>query len=269
MSRMRRTAEQPLSLFSFQDIITSVTGVMVLLTLLLAVELMQRVLNSAPKQTEVQITSSVQSIAEMQAELAELQRQLDSSGAISEKLPSFDVEKLRQDRQQLQVSNQRLQQEVANLSNRNDQKQVHLAKAAAQSIAAQQTNLQEIQTLEQQIADAQNKMDGMTSSNRIFFNKDAGGKRTWIVESAKDQLWAAEIGVSAPPRIFAGVDDFRVWVSAMDPRSAALYLIVKPDGEGLFESCRDIASKAGVDIGFHVMAANQQVIDSNTGAATP
>ena len=54
MARRRVVASTAFSLFSFQDIITSVTGIMVLVTLMLALELITRVQTSAPAQTAVQ-----------------------------------------------------------------------------------------------------------------------------------------------------------------------------------------------------------------------
>ena len=38
----RRAGAPPISLFSFQDIITSVTGIMILVTLMMSIELVQR-----------------------------------------------------------------------------------------------------------------------------------------------------------------------------------------------------------------------------------
>src|SRR5688572_14968092 len=108
MSRMRRSTAQPITLFSFQDIITSVTGVMVLLTLLMALELIQRVVAAPTHQTIVQTRQSGQSLAEMRAEITTLRQQLESSNLIAENLPSFDPNKLREDRQQLEANSLRL-----------------------------------------------------------------------------------------------------------------------------------------------------------------
>ena len=55
MSRRRSARQSAFSLFSFQDIITSVTGIMVLITLLLAVELINRTEASPPMQTREQL----------------------------------------------------------------------------------------------------------------------------------------------------------------------------------------------------------------------
>ena len=49
---MKRKSNLKISLFSFQDIITSVTGVMILLTLLMALELVEKIETSPPVLTE-------------------------------------------------------------------------------------------------------------------------------------------------------------------------------------------------------------------------
>ena len=50
MSRKRKGA--PFSLFAFQDAITSVCGVVVLITLMLALELTRRVADDTPEQND-------------------------------------------------------------------------------------------------------------------------------------------------------------------------------------------------------------------------
>lgn len=269
MSRMRRTTEQPLSLFSFQDIITSVTGVMILLTLLLSIELIQRVVSSAPQQTKVQITTSTQSIEEMKAEVAALESKLQSSGKLPDNLPSMDSAALKQKRLQLQEANDRLRGEIAELSDRLHEKRQEVSTAETASASEQQRMAEEFARLEKAIDDAKKQLESMDASNRIFFKKEQGGKETWIVEVTASGIQSAKIGVAAKPRQFANVESFDRWLKSLNSASTAFYLIVKPNGEQSFEAIRKSIRSAGFDVGFHVLAADQQVIDPNMGAAAP
>lgn len=269
MSRMRRTTEQPLSLFSFQDIITSVTGVMILLTLLLSIELIQRVVRSAPQQTKVQIKASTQSIEEMRAEVADLKSKLQSSGEVPRNLPSMDHVALKQKRLQLQETNDKLRREVAELSERLRDKRREVAAEEITSASGHQRIAEDITRLEKVVADAKKQLESMDASNRIFFKKEPGGKETWIVEVTASGLQAAKIGVASQPRQFANVRSLVRWLKSLNSNTTAFYLIVKPDGETSFEEVKESVRSAGFDVGFSVLAADQQVIDPNTGAAAP
>src|SRR5687767_1677296 len=88
MSRRGRGGT-PISLFSFQDIITSVTGIMILITLILALEVIQNTEKSPQNRTQeltaelqqaAQQAASVQTtVAATQAEIEKLRANLTSS----------------------------------------------------------------------------------------------------------------------------------------------------------------------------------------------
>lgn len=269
MSRMRRTIEQPLSLFSFQDIITSVTGVMVLLTLLLAVELIQRVVASPPQQTKSQIKASSQSIEEMQAEVDSLIRELQASGSGAEGLPSFDAKKLREERLELQGANERLQRENVQLEDRLSAKEREVAASETTSASERVKSTEELASLEQQIVAAREQLKSITTSNRIFFRNEQGGKETWIVEVTAALIQTAKIGVAAKPLQFADIAAFKSWLMSIDPATTAIYVVVKPGGESQFENCGEAIRGAGIELGFHVVPTERQVVDPVSGAATP
>jgi hypothetical protein len=269
MSRTRRTTERSLSLFSFQDIITSVTGVMVLLTLLMALELIERVLASPPQQTTVQIEHTGQSLAEMRSEIVMLRRQLASANTIATALPSFDATKLQQERQALEVNSQRLRRELVELNDRAVQKQQQLANVEASAAAERESEIGELKHLEERNSELRETLEAISSSNRVFFKKDKDGKATWLVEISGNQIAAAEIGVSAKPQRFNSQHEFENWLTSLSPHSTAFYLIVKPDGTEQFRSYKESIRSNGFDLGFHVTAADQQVIDPDTGAGVP
>lgn len=269
MSRMRRTMESPLSLFSFQDIVTSVTGIMIFLTLLLGVELIQRVVASVPQQTRGQISASTQSIAEMQAEIADLHAQMQSSGELAEELPSFDQESLQRQRIELQNSNQRLEREIASIDDRLQDKRRQVTDAEAASASEQKRGSDELSQLEQKIAAAKKELELISASNRVFFRKEPGGKDAWVVEIAGARIQVAKLGVAAKPLQLDSLAAFERWLKTMDSAATSLYLIVKPENESLFEAANEAVRREGFDVGFHVMPTDQQVLDPISGAAAP
>jgi hypothetical protein len=242
---------------------------MVLLTLLMALELIQRVVASPTQQTIVQTRQSGQSLAEMQAEITTLQQRLESSNLIAENLPSFDPNKLREDRQQLEANGLRLQRDLIELNERVMHKQKELADVDITSASQRKLETEEIERLQNRNSEMRQALNTIKSSNRIFFNKNKDGKATWLVEVTGSQVLAAEIGVNAKPQQFATQHEFLNWLKTLSPPSTALYIILKPDGTPIFEAYKENIRSKGFDLGFHVVAADQQVIDPTTGAATP
>lgn len=261
--------DQPLSLFSFQDIITSVTGVMVLLTLLMAVELIQRVTASPPQQTAAQVVTSGLTLEQMRSEADSLRRGMRSADSLPAGLPSLDLERLRRERMDLDASNERLRREADAAGDDLGKKQRRLAATETDSNTQRQQDEKELAELEQRIDDDTKELEEMQSTNRLYFNRGKESKRVWIVELAGPALIAAELGVQAKPHQFASVDAFTRWTQTLSPSTFAFYLIVKPKGVPFLDDCKEALRQKSFDVGFNVAAGDQQVIDPGSGASSP
>ena len=94
--RRKRSNQVPITLFSFQDIITSVTAILLLLTLLLAFELVQKAAMARatqPKQVAERVTESLQ---EIEAQLLELQSKLATQGKVASELAKSEKPEIQQ-----------------------------------------------------------------------------------------------------------------------------------------------------------------------------
>ena len=95
MSRKRRKSATTFSLFAFQDIITAVTGIVVLITLFLAIELMERSEGTPTSQTQAQSKQTQQSIEQMQQQIAMLEKQIGEKESGLSDLPTTDIQVLK------------------------------------------------------------------------------------------------------------------------------------------------------------------------------
>src|SRR5436190_2084488 len=119
--RGRRSAESPMSFFSFQDIITSVTGILILVTLLMSLELVTRAqVQSIPSPTNEELASVSQRVRRAQGEKDALSANNDSLqellrkvGGVSRLTPGLQLQELSAANETLQ---RRLQSETEKLA---------------------------------------------------------------------------------------------------------------------------------------------------------
>ncbi len=101
------------SFFAFQDIITSVVGIFVLITLIMVVELAQSVSDSNATNSQSISQAVLDSLAALELEVTELQAQFDLQNAAQSK--SADTNRFNRD-QQLQDAKARLKELEAKLA---------------------------------------------------------------------------------------------------------------------------------------------------------
>ncbi len=265
MPRRRRTSPK-ISLFAFQDIITSVTGIMVLITLLLALELLQRKEESPPVKT-AEITEQIESsVEENRQQIEDLKQQLKQQGQQAVELARVDPTHLSRQITDTTRLTEAMQQELEELEQQQD------ATANRQQQAEQDLDQREesksLEQLLQEIAEHREKIEKITQSNRMIFNPDAGENKTpWLVEVQGNQIQTAPVGQAQRPEVFADVGEFRRWVSGRNPSREYFVLLVKPAGIDAFDDIRTFLQSKRFDVGYDVLAADQNAIDPETGTA--
>src|SRR5687768_7345021 len=95
MRRSQRTS--PFSLFSFQDIITCVSGIIILITLMLVLELVQRRQRSPQVRTQAIASQLRTSIASAKAEVTKLKAALAKDSSRLEERAGVSVDLIRRE----------------------------------------------------------------------------------------------------------------------------------------------------------------------------
>lgn len=264
----RRSSQVKISLFSFQDIITSVTGIMILTTLLLALELINRTQGSPPVQTAEHTKTSQQTSGELRTEIENLRQQLSAADQDVRDYPSLNAAELDRMVQSTAQSTKRLQSELNTLQTKLSNKLNESKQVEDQTKQDKQEGEQQLKKLEQQIADAEQTIAEVEGSNRVYYSSGVQGKRMWVVEITASGLVVAEMGVQSVPKNFSSVDAFKQWLDTLELNDHALFLLIKPGGAVTFRQVQKHIS-GNMDYGYQVVAADQQVLDPKIGAGKP
>ncbi|HUY34067.1 MAG TPA: hypothetical protein VMV69_15065 [Pirellulales bacterium] len=269
----RGAKSNPITLFSFQDIITSVTGIMILVTLLMALELSQRQLQTPAVQTAVVVAELEPAVDEAQREVDELEARLAARDTELQELAGFDARRLHAETADAERQIARLESDVAQLETRARRAQEQRREIQTRQ-ASRRADWDAAEELTRRLEAARRRLEKLRSSNRLIYNSPVGAaKSTWIVEVTDAAVSTAPLGVSAPATTF-GADTaserlaaFLAWAAGRDRGSEYFVLLVKPSGITAFVELRDELGKLGFDLGFDVVAADQTIIDPDTGAS--
>ena len=266
----------PLSLFAFQDIITSVTGVFLLMTLLMAVELTSRQPMNQPAVSAEVVTQLTESIAEAETELTRLRENL--SARVDHDLPISEftqssadaaVQALREELRLLNATIATLKAERALF-----EQQQSKANTISQKRAPDQNRLRELE--EQRVA-LESEIAQLKKSHRVFYNTtDARGRRVFLVELFDDAILVAEAGRKLPPQRFSGkqqdgfssrtaTNAFLAWAQQQSKSQVRFVIIVHPGTTKRFDLLREGLRKQGFALGYDLLPRDKIAIDVQSG----
>ena len=194
--RSRVSRDRPVSFFAFQDIITSIIGIFVLCTLVLAIALISRKQYEPQFQTEDLIARVGSEVGELE-ELVEGLRKVASKDSqelqyLATLLPNEiqrELDALQSDVAHLQGSISRLRKRKSKLSEQKTKTQ----QLVRDTMKADQ---QRIEDVERQITDAQAKLVRLRKSNRMIYNIAHTDKTAWLVEISNREIVVARAGES-------------------------------------------------------------------------
>jgi hypothetical protein len=293
MSRRRRNGS-PFSLFSFQDIVTSVTAVIILMTLLLALELIHRTLEAASRRL-VSSAEIQEAIEEAQKHADELRERLRQSGDRLRQAAAFSPASLQRELRDVKSQRDTLSTELEQL-----RKEQTTAKKAEQDAMAQafdreadRAELEKLRakqkSLAQSVADQRQANDekrgeieeikldktAKAKGRRIYNPAPGAGKQAWLVEVAGDRMAAAPLGKVARPVLFTGrtterrVAAFSAWMQKRSAASDYFVMLIRPDGIASFDALRVAVDSRGFDMGFDLIGKDDVVLDPERGAGDP
>jgi len=265
----RRSSQSAFSLFAFQDIITSVMGIMVLITLILALELMERTVESPPVQTAVMIEDIRRINEEMAQEIVKLQSQLDNSSEEIFQLPSLSAELLSDELEKLAQDNEQKRKGLSQVRIEMVSRSEKLNNFRVQENSRRSGEQVELDKLLAKIDELKEVLRQTEATDRVFFRSGLVGKRTYLVEVSSSGFVAAEIGVQSRPTSFSSPTDFQKWIESLSTKLDAIYLVAKPGGtENLLKAQESIKSR-GMEYGYSIVSKTQTLIDPKIGAGTP
>ena len=277
MSRRGRGGT-PISLFSFQDIITCVTGIMILITLFLGIEVIRRKEGSPDNRTKTLTKELVEASAKavtVKATLAGNKRQIDElraalAGGETELMESVkvDADEVSRKLRDLDELNKLMAGELKESDARRRQTEKELEEMMARE-SDRQSDKQTLEQLSQKVKEKIDELKKLRQANRVIFNPTQGDSKTpWLVELSATGILSAQLGKKEKPQSFPTTAAFKSWAGKRSKAGEYFVLLIKPSTVDKFLDARQALEKQGFDVGFDLLRDDQTAIDPETGAAT-
>jgi len=275
MSRRGRSGPA-ISLFAFQDIITSVTAIVLVVVLLLTLELAQSQPGEATESLDAVASQLSARIQEVQNRLKEIQISLDKGDDFVQEIAATSPAELRSEQQRREQSIADLKkelQEQEELKTRNESERRSVETATFDLAPTREENariLAEVQQLEQTLV-AEEK-DG-----RVLFTLPKGfTKPGWIAVIEPEKVSTAPMEKEFSPQVFTGAGglfsrsaarQFVDWIKAEKRTDAYFLILLRPESAKMFDELEEMLEKESIAFGFDVITADQPVLDPVKGAA--
>ena len=271
-----------ISFFSFQDIITAVGGLLILVTLILTLYLdptppvteaereLKRSLTAAltelarvaaanhQHQTNLSLLATAPSPERLQADLRELQNQLATQSnrlaRVAERLAARQADATK--RAELLG--------LAGLRERLDQ----LQEALNEHARTNESLIAEIQQMEREHQDLEARVQALNREHKLWLIPDStpGGKEPVLVTVAGTSLSCQRFNETTNRMQFSAEEaegglsrGFRLW----NPERDYLVFYVRPSGIELFLRCQELAKRAGFQVGYDAVEEDRQLVFSH------
>lgn len=268
----RRQRKEPFSLLSFQDIITSVSGIVLLITLLLAIELIGRSLGQAqPVVIPVPVDVLKHESEVMQSDIAALESQAARNEDLTRQTVTQSVEQLDADLLTTMANIQRIESELRTLEKQH-QERSEIVSEQLESLEQRSSDLGErIQAEQAEAEELGAKLAEIESGQQVFFQaaRDNAGEMPWLVDVRGSHIEVMPLEGGHPPLAFRRDNggtlhrnewaEFDDWLDAHDATKEYVILLVRPSGLDNYLELRDLIEDARFKLGLDVIAEGQEV----------
>ena len=276
MSRRGRSGPT-ISLFSFQDIITSVTAIVTVITLLLALDLVQRKQSKASDSSSAMAVILTERLERAEEELARLQNVADTTDAVVREVASISPGDLRSEIAQRESTIEELKRERAQL-----QQQNLVWKAHEKAKLTEQFDLVPLKDEQTRTSVAATELERQqaeeAAENRTIYSLPRGTKQEgWLAVVDADQIDVAPIGRAAPPTTFvptglaligsSAADNFGKWMDEKNLDRAYFLVLIRPGGAATFDDVEEKLKSRRISHGFDLIDADQAILHPERGAA--
>lgn len=283
----RRNRQAAFSLFSFQDIVTSVTAILILVVLILSLELLERTQSAAAASSGVTRAGLVETIAGLEQLAAVLEATVPGEAGLAA-LAVKTASELERETRIVEAQAERAVAE-ASASKEVERRAAALAAVALAQLFARQGMVGRIEALQEQAADAdaearrralenekerdrlakrqQEIVQQPKAGTQLVFNvPPQSAKQPWLVEVAADGVATVRLGSNERRALGAakGVESaVGAWVRTLQPASDYALILVRPSGIDSYEDVRKLLEAQGIDIGIDFIGEDQAVRDGS------
>lgn len=247
MSRRRSSEDAPVSLFAFQDIITSITGIMILVVLMQVLEVVSRKAAEAPPLISDGETAPKQvPLDKLEKRKNELEAQLQKGVGILGKFIEIDPEQLVASVRAEEARKKKLRRRAAAAREQ--------IKAAEREESKGDDGLEpEIEEEKRTLALIRTQIRDAKGKPIDIFVPGPMDKRPILVECAKNGLRVQVAGETERPLPFSSkafTDDFIHWARKRSKTQEAFFLLLKPSFAPYAEVLITLVRNEGFALGY-------------------
>ncbi len=272
MSRRRFKDEKPISMFAFQDVITSVMGAMLMITMIMALDLAVRVTDKAAEATEqAQLdasgagddsTEELTARAEkLEAAYAKKHRVMAQLGAL---VPGRDTDQARALAVELQALSAEVRRVEAEILARQEKVKGEVSSQAMKDLLAKQAEY------EQRIAKLKAQVDGLRVNPRLSYVVPQGiSEQPLLLEIKANQLTLATAKAGGDMNALIGenagdaLGQLAQVIRGLDPKEVYFFLLVRPSAfgsEGIGEQVEKMLNEKGFRYGKDLLEEKTRVM---------
>lgn len=263
----RRGLGPSISFFAFQDIITAVVGIFILITLILVLELAQRV-ETATKGVSDLTSPISQTVTNLAQEVERLQGQYDQRTAAQSRTTDVNAftredktNQLRDEHSAMDARLRELQSQVDRLIQESQNARSQSDELAAESVDLE-TDRKLIDELENEIRDLREQTNRLDEDDSpVYRDRTAEGRYVTLVTinattiEIRDSLTRKSSSFTGGQRIAKWQD----WVDRTSMKERQLFVQVEPGGAADFESIQSSLQADNVIYGYTVIGAGSRI----------
>jgi len=282
MPSRRRRNQAPLSLFSFQDIITSVTAIMILLVLILTLELVTRAQQRGVAAEDRRVACELrETVAALQSRADALRAEQEGATQTARRAAGLSLAEIRTRHDEAERAVRLLSEENGGLAarvravraeQRTAERDVVAAKTSAATdvalhaaaIDGRAAEMEEANRRERRRQDESRQEERPPSGGTLVFNQDPDNTRSPILVDVAGGGITVLAGDGGNPRQFAwtsGVPpaDFRRWLSGLNAGTEYIVIMLRPSGVEHHGMVRDAVTSAGLAVGLELVGETMRV----------
>lgn len=275
MSRRGRSGPA-ISLFAFQDIITSVTAIVLVVVLLLTLELAQSQPADAAASLDAVADQLSAQIREAEERLKEIQTSLDKGDDFVKEVAGTSPAELRNEQRQREQSIVDLKKELQEQEERKARLKQERDGVEADTFDLAPTQ-EENARLQAEIRQIEQSLVEEEKDGRVLFTLPKGfTKSGWIAVVEPGTVSVAPMEQKAAPKVFKGAGSlfsrsatrqFADWIKSEMLTDAYFLILLRPESAKMFNELEEMLEKHSIAFGFDVIAADLPVLDPEKGAA--
>lgn len=260
----RRGQGPGVSFFAFQDIITAVVGIFILITLILVLELVERVEAASAKPT-ADLQPVLESIATLQEEVDRMTEEVDRRTAARSEAAQINEFNRQEMTDQMagramaaELQLDRLLLEV-DLAERRLSASEQDSRELSERSASFEDDRRLIDQLKEKIGKLREQTERLQSDDSLVYRDTAeSGRFIGLVVLRSNELELRDAATKAN-RKFQGpqrLSAFRQWLETTDLSQRHLLFVIKPGGAGDFLALESDLQDSGAVYGFDIAGAN-------------